>query len=661
VVLETSGMPILDGEGVVIGYRGIDRDITDRMRAEEALQASLQKLKLHVEQTPLAVIGWNTDFEVTEWNPAAEKMFGYTRDEAVNRHASFIIADLEREKIDAAWQQLLENASSVRGANDNRTKSGDLISCEWYNNPLIDNEGQVIGVASLVMDCTARKKAEEESARLMQAIEQAEEMIVITDVDAHIEYVNPAFERVTGYGRNEVVGQNPRILQSGKHRPVFYKKMWRTLAAGEAWSGRLINQKKNGVVYTEEVTISPVTDAAGNVVNYVAAKHDVTHELELEDQLRQSQKMEAVGQLAGGIAHDFNNLLQVICGYAELSLMDLDEDNACFSAFNEIQDASLRGKRLVSQLLAFSRRQVIRPVDLNLNQMIDQLLKMIRGIIGENIELDFIAGYGLFTVHADHGLMEQVLVNLCVNARDAMPDGGRITVETENILIDGDYASTHSWAMPGPYVQLRVTDNGCGMCASTLERIFEPFFTTKDVDKGTGLGLSTVFGIVKQHKGHVKVDSELGKGTSFKIYLPAVERNAVEVCRHVSQAVKGGGETLLIAEDDETVLALAEHLLTGAGYSVLTAADGEEAIRVFEENIDKIDGVMFDVVMPRLGGKEALDRILKLRPDVPHLFASGYSENAVHTNFIQTRGLHLLSKPYQAETLLRKIREVLDA
>jgi len=370
--------------------------------------------------------------------------------------------------------------------------------------------------------------------------------------------------------------------------------------------------------------------------------------------------MEAVGLMAGGIAHDFNNLLQVISGYAELSEASLSPENPAASSVREIGKAASRAKELIDQLLAFSRRKVIRPVDLNLNALIDPLLKMIQGLIGEHIQLEFIPGHGLGTVHADGGQIEQILMNLCVNARDAMQKGGMLTIETENVLIDHEYAQTHSWATEGRCILLRVSDTGSGMDSETRERVFEPFFTTKGVGEGSGLGLSMVFGIIEQHHGHIEVYSEVGRGTIFKIYLPVVERRAVDVSRTVSPVVVEGTETLLIAEDDEAVLELTQYILIEAGYTVLTAKDGKEAVRVFETRAAEIDMVMFDVVMPRMGGKEAMEHILKKRPDLPHLFASGYSENAVHTNFIQNRGLHLLSKPYQTDSLLRKIREVLD-
>lgn len=654
-----SASPIYNSEGEVTGAVLVFRDVTRRQAAEKALVESNRRLESILQVVPIG-IGRMKNQVFKDVNPYVCKLTGYNQEELTGQSSRMLYLTEE----DFLWVgKEKDRQINEKGTGTVETKwvckDGRVLDVLLSSTPMNADDPSA-GSTFAVLDITARKKAEEQSVRLMLAIEQSTEIVMITDAEANIQYLNPAFEKVTGYCREEAVGQNPRILQSGQHAPSFYRKMWDTLTAGNPWLGQLINKKKDGTIYTEEASISPVTGGNGKIVNYVGVKRDATHELELEDQLRQAQKMEAVGQLAGGIAHDFNNLLQVISGYAELTQMDVKQGDPLAPAIDEIITAAHRGKALINQLLAFSRRQVIQPVDLNLNDLIGPLLQMMRGLIGEHIELDFIAGHELSTIHADRGLMEQVLMNLCVNARDAMSKGGKLTIETENILIDDDYARSHSWATRRRYVLLSVTDTGCGMDSRTLRHIFEPFFTTKEVGKGTGLGLSTVFGIVKQHDGHVNVYSEQDKGTIFKIYLPSVERNATEVSRKPRGPVIGGTETILIAEDDEAVLALAEHLLIDAGYTVLTAVDGEDAIRVFEEHIDEIDAVVFDVVMPRLGGKQAMGRILELRPGLPHLFASGYSENAVHTNFIQKRGLHLLSKPYQTETLLRKIREVLD-
>ncbi|MDP6544255.1 MAG: MASE1 domain-containing protein [Phycisphaerae bacterium] len=380
----------------------------------------------------------------------------------------------------------------------------------------------------------------------------------------------------------------------------------------------------------------------------------------LATQLNQAQKMEAVGQLAGGVAHDFNNLLQAILGYGEMARSESAEEGPVREYVGEVLKAGHRAKTLVRQLLAFSRRQVLEMEDLDLNEVIADLMKMIRRVIGEHITLNILPGHDLGIVRADRGQIAQILTNLCVNSRDAMPEGGTITIETENARIDQAYCESHAWAAPGRYTLMSVTDTGCGMDDETLAQIFEPFFTTKELGKGTGLGLATVYGLVKQHEGQAEVHSEVGKGTTFKIYLPVVERSAAVVGDKIEGPVPGGTETILLAEDDEMVLAVAGKFLTNAGYTVLTAGDGAEALSVFAEHADAIDLAILDVVMPKLGGRAVFDRIRQTHQGTSVLFASGYSTNAVHTNFILDEGLTLIQKPYQRADLLRKVRQTLD-
>jgi PAS domain S-box-containing protein len=357
--------------------------------------------------------------------------------------------------------------------------------------------------------------------RLATAVEQAAESIVITDSSGTIQYVNPAFERTTGYSRSEAIGKNPRILKSAIQDDSFYREMWNTISGGEVWTGRFINKRKDETLFEEEATISPVRDGTGRIVSFVGVKRDVTKEVALEKQLLHSQKMEAVGRLAGGVAHDFNNLLTAIIGYGQLVERRLDADNPLRSEVKEIMDAGHRAAALTSQLLAFSRRQTLVPRNINLNEIIDNLMRMLRRIIGEDVELSFQASPNLSPVFADPGQIEQVIMNLAVNARDAMAHGGRLIIETSNALLDDAYCRKHLWARPGRYVQISVSDTGMGMDAETQRRIFEPFFTTKDIGRGTGLGLAVVYGIVKQHDGFIHVYSEPGQGTTFRLYLSA--------------------------------------------------------------------------------------------------------------------------------------------
>jgi PAS domain S-box-containing protein len=520
--------------------------------------------------------------------------------------------------------------------------------------------GEGAQIRSVVHNISGRKQAEEAKERLAAAIGQVAEAVVITDREGVIQYTNPAFERITGYTGAEVMGQNPRVLKSGEQDAAFYEGLWETIARGDVWVGQFINKKKDGTRYTEEATISPVRNASGQIMNYVAVKRDITEEILQEEQFRQAQKMDALGHLVGGVAHDFNNILQAVNGCAELALEALDPQAPAFGYVNEVAAAGARAAALVQQLLAFTRQQVIHPVDLDLNEVVASGLQMLRRALPENIALDFSPARDSMTVHMDRGQVEQVLMNLCVNARDAMPDGGRLTIDTADLLMSSMEEAT-SWAVSDHYARLRIKDAGCGMDKQTARQIFEPFFTTKGVGKGTGLGLSTVFGILEQNGGHIDVDSEAGKGTTFIIYLPVVERVAQQVSEPIRQPVVKGAETILVAEDDETVLTLAKLVLRSAGYTVMTAKDGLEALQQFEEHSDEIDLVLFDVVMPRMGGKEAMQKILELRPGLPHLFASGYTGEEVHGDLLEKQSSHLLTKPYPAKVLLQKIRELLDA
>ena len=376
--------------------------------------------------------------------------------------------------------------------------------------PLRDIHGKIVGLVGMGRDITEHKQAEEELRKLTQAIEQSQVSVVITDTEGRIEYVNPRFTEVTGYTSEEVIGKNPRILKSGEHTSEFYDQLWDTITAGREWRGEFRNRKKNGELYSENVSISPIKDAEGVITHFLAVKVDVTEQKRLKEQLIQSQKMEAIGLLAGGVAHDFNNLLCIIIGYSDLILMNMDKQSKSHKEIEEIRDAGQRAASLTQQLLVFSRRQILTPKELDLNAVAAGLEKMLRRLIGEDIELVTVFEQQLWNTKADRGQIEQVLMNLVVNARDSMTEGGRVTVRTENKVIDDEYCRLVAEARPGKYVCLSVEDTGSGMSKETISHIFEPFYTTKKEGRKTGLGLSVIYGIVKQHEGWINVSSEPG-------------------------------------------------------------------------------------------------------------------------------------------------------
>jgi nitrogen-specific signal transduction histidine kinase len=387
---------------------------------------------------------------------------------------------------------------------------------------------------------------------------------------------------------------------------------------------------------------------------------DITERKRLEQQLLQAQKMEAIGQLAGGIAHDFNNILTAIIGFGTLLKIETSKDDLLRSYVTQILTSAERAANLTQALLAFSRRQIISPRPMNLNEIIQGVERLLSRLIGEDIELSTFLTDKELTVMADSGQIETVLMNLATNARDAMPDGGSLIIKTELTEINHEFIKAYGYGRPGFYALILVEDTGHGMDEKTKERIFEPFFTTKEVGKGTGLGLSMVYGIIQQHDGYINVYSEPGKGSTFKIYLPLIKSKVEEAELVVHPVLKRGTETVIVAEDDSQVRELIKEVLEGFGYKVMEAADGEDALKVFNENKDRIQLLILDVVMPKKNGKEVYDEIRKVRPDIKAIFTSGYNVDIIHQKGILEEGSDFISKPISPEELLRKVREILD-
>jgi two-component system cell cycle sensor histidine kinase/response regulator CckA len=472
---------------------------------------------------------------------------------------------------------------------------------------------------------------------------------------------NPAAERIFGWNANEAIGKNAHELIIPKEGGSQFEHEWSKLLEGEEASPSLnVNVRKDGKSITCEWFNALLRDASGNASGVLSMVHDVTEKAELERQLQTAQRMEAVGTLAGGIAHDFNNALTGVFGFAELLKLKLGGNELALSDLDQIFHCAERASVLTRQLLTFARRQIIEPVNLSLNTVIVNLLKMVSKILGEHIEIRTILAKSLPTIRADVGQIEQVLMNLVLNARDAMPNGGELLVETGIEDLSVETVRQHPYMKVGSYVVLTVSDTGIGMDQKTQERVFEPFFTTKGLEQGTGLGLSMVYGIVKQHNGFIHVYSGSGIGTTFKIYLPPIEAVPDLIISSKPLEIRGGTETVLLVEDDDSVRRLMEQALKDLGYTVVVARDGEEAVDMFRKNKDRIDLAILDVVMPRKGGKEAYEEMHKVKADLKVIFMSGYTANAVHDSFVLIAGIPFLSKPFGPGVFARKVREVLD-
>ena len=508
----------------------------------------------------------------------------------------------------------------------------------------------------------AHRHTELERRKMAMVIEQIPSVVVITDLAGRIEYVNPRFTELTGYTREEVQGQNPRILKSGATSPERYRELWNLVRSGNEWRGTFHQRRKDASTYEEDAVIRPMRDASGRITHYLKVGEDVTARHTLERQFRQAQKMEAVGRLAGGVAHDFNNLLTVISGFTEMAIASLDPDDPLRADLEQVALAGERGAALTSQLLAFSRKQALEPAPFILARTVREAESMVRRLVGEDITVDLrIDADDSGTILAEPGQLEQILMNVVVNARDAMPTGGRLTISTDLRTVDVEAASQHAGLRVGQYAVLTVTDTGHGMSPETLSKIFEPFYTTKNLGKGSGLGLSTVYGIVTQLGGIIDVHSEPDQGARFDIFLPVSRASATESPATGSRAGEPAGtETILVVDDETPVAQFAQRVLSGAGYTVLPASHPGEALVVCEKYSGDINLVVTDVIMPQMSGRELADRLCQLRPGIRVIYMSGYTDDTLSDNDALGPDRQLVRKPFTGELLLRKVREVLD-
>ena len=646
----------------------LETEVDKYQRSEKMLRESEERFSNAFELAPIGMALVALDGRWLKVNRAICVLVGYSEAELLTRtfqeitHPDDLAADLD------CVRRLL--AGEIRFYEMEKRyihARGHLITVLLDVSLVRDGQNQPLYFISQIQDITERKQAEESLRLLNSAVEQSTESVIITDAELNLPgpkilFVNRAFTQMTGYAAAEVLGNTPRMFQGPRTDKAVLKRLRRNLEDGEMFAGETINYRKDGKEFDLEWQIAPIRDAGGKITHFVGIERDITARKKLENQLVQSQKMETVGKLAGGIAHEFNSILTAIIGQSELLLADLPAQSPFAKNATEIITAANRAATLTRQLLAYGRKQFLQPEILDLNQLVSGMAGMIQNLMGVGVDTQIVPAADLPTVKADVGQIEQVIINMAINARDAMPDGGKLTLETANVSLDAESVGRYSELKPGDYVMLAFTDTGMGMSDAVKARVFEPFFSTKGVGEGTGLGLSTCYGIIKQSGGHISVYSELGRGTTFKIYLPQVAAPAaISIPRLDAPDLPRGRETILLVEDNPALREMAATLLRRLGYTVFAAGNGVEALSLrHERGTGHMDLLFTDVVMPHMSGKELADQVRVLYPLTKILFTSAYTENAIVHQGVLDKGMALLQKPFTPSALAKKVREVLD-
>jgi PAS domain S-box-containing protein len=676
--IESQGDVIRNSSGQVENVIVISRDITEREQIEKALHDSEERLKSILKSIPDIIYRLDPLGKITFISAAIER-YGYRISDLVGKNILKLVHPEDREK---AKYRINERRTGER-----RTKSFEIRLVTADGKPihfedrtqavpmepifLLEAEGlyetsqprqnAFIGTQGIARDITDRKKTESEVSMLAQALKCISECVTVTDLKNNIIFVNDAFLQKYGYERHELIGK-PISIVRGKnlHAQSIEEILPQTIEGG--WKGEILNKRKDGVEFPIHLSTSVINNPSGYPLALIGVATDITDRKRLETQLQQSQKLEAIGKLAGGIAHDFNNLLTVIQGYSDLLLSKISVNDPIHNQIRQINDAANRAESLTRQLLAFSRKQIMKPRVIDLNNLIHEMEDMLRRLIGADIKFVINLGVDLGTIKADPGQIEQVIMNLAVNARDAMHHGGTMTIETLNTMIDHKFKNDYPETVVGNYIQLKISDTGFGMDKETQAHIFEPFFTTKEKGEGTGLGLATVYGIIKQSGGYIYVHSELTKGTTFNLYFPRVDEPLdSEEKMKVADSNLYGSETIMVVEDQDEVRQLIMDALQLYGYTVLEAPHGGSALLTCEKFDGSIDLIISDIVMPQMNGQELVERLLPLQPNMKVLFISGYSENIVSDRNVLDPRMLYVQKPFTPIELLGKVRQVLDS
>jgi PAS domain S-box-containing protein len=666
------------------------REVAERKEAEDALRESERKYRELVEHANSIILRWNRDADITFINEFGLRFFGYEEHELLGRNVMETIVP-HTETSGRDLRPLMENItedplSFEQNINENVLRDGSRVWIAWTNKAVLDKSGDLVEVLSIGTDITESIRAEEalrsERQFLLDIIDFLPDATFVIDSDRRVAAWNRAAEAMTGVKREALLGKGNyeyAVPFYGERRPMLVdilngpdeasEKFFSNIArSGESVSAEAYLPGLNNPYgrYLWGVA-SPLYDSSGRSTGAIEVIRDITElkraeaeNAQLQAQLLQAQKMEAVGTLAGGVAHDSNNMLGVILGHAQLAMTECAPNETIYSSLETIEQAAYRSADIIRQLLAFARKQTAQPRVLNLNDTVGGMLKMLRRLIGENIETEWLPGEALWSVKIDPSQIDQILANLCVNARDAIDGVGKVTVETKNMVFDQTYCDVHHELTAGEYVMLAVSDSGCGMDTHLLEHIFEPFYTTKEPGKGTGLGLSTVYGIVKQNNGYINVYSEPGSGSTFKIYFPKFGAQAKSTTARAAEAIqKGMGETVLLVEDDALILEMARAMLEHLGYEVITASSPGEGLLLAQENGGRIQLLITDVVMPEMNGREMASLICEANPGLKCLFASGYTADVIAHRGILEDGVNFLQKPYSMKALASKVREIL--
>jgi PAS domain S-box-containing protein len=636
--------------------QGIFRDVTERCRAEAELRRSEEQYRLLVNQVPAVVYKGYPDWSLDCFDRKIEEITGYLKEEFDSRRITWrdLIFPEDMAQAKKAYIAAHKGDGSYITEHRIRKKNGEVRWIQSRNRIIYDSEGKADHTSGVFFDITEHKRLEEERDRLFN---MSMDMLCVAGFDGFFKQINPAWSKTLGWPARELLSRPYLDLVHPEDRVA-------TAAAGERLkAGKPVIQFENRYQCSNGsyrwISWNSFPFPEEKLIFAVA--RDITEKRDMEKQFLEAQRMEAVGLLAGGVAHDFNNLLTTIMGYCDIMLLEQDQETTFSVYLKEIIKATSHGTSLTNQLLAFSRKQIMQPRVFDLNTILTDMDKMLHRLIGEDIDLVTNNSGEPGWVKADPGQIEQIIMNLVVNARDAMPQGGMLTIETKNVDLDEAYARRHMGVSPGPYVMLAVSDNGLGMDAETLSHIFEPFFTTKRDSKGTGLGLATVYGIVQQSSGHIWVYSEPGQGTTFKIYLPQVAEH-LETVKPVANAAitLQGRETILVVEDEVPLRELISKSLRKFGYQVLTAALGSEALLICEEEKGPIHLLLTDVVMPHMSGRELVERLTPLHPEIKVIYMSGYTENAIVHHGVLDANINFIQKPFRVKDLVEKVREVLD-